>query len=374
MIDDDVLEDLLRRTADDIAVPEDGPARLLAARQAMGADRSGPRVATGLRRWVRAPRARPVVAVVAAIAAVGLLIGVVGALGGSGKSPSPSSASKTTSPRAAVSPTTVAGSAAGGSQAAQGAPAFGLNTPASPNSAPTPPAASSGPSVPTKVIKTGTVSLQVGRGRLNSTVGQLTSDASGLGGFVASTNTNVPSGGAPSGDLVLRVPAANFEPLLNEARALGTATGVSTSGQDVTSQYVDLAARLQSLQDSRTQFQQILTRAQNIGDILAVEQQISDLQTQIEQLQGQLRVMDDQTTYGTLTVHVSETTPAVRAVVPPPPPSGLSRAWNHARHTFARGLESVVGALGGIGVFLLCVLALTLLGRLSWGVIRRRLV
>jgi hypothetical protein len=364
MIDDDVLEALLRRTADDIAVPADGPARVLAARESLGA-------AAGRRRRIRLPRSRPVVAVVAAIAAVGLLIGVVGALDGSGKSPSPSASTATSAP-AAVSPTTVAGSASLGSAAAQGAAPFGPNSAASPNLAPAPPAASSAPSLPTKVIKTGTVSLQVGRGRLNTTVSQLTSDAAGLGGFVASTNTNAAVGGPPSGDLVLRVPSASFETLLNQARALGTATGVSTSGQDVTSQYVDLNARLQSLQDSRTQFQQILTRAQNIGDILAVEQQISDLQTQIEQLQGQVRVLDDQTTYCTLTVHVSETAPAVHAVVPPP--SGLTRAWNHARHTFTRGLESVVGALGGVAVFLLCVLALTLLGRLSWGVVRRRLV
>jgi len=44
------------------------------------------------------------------------------------------------------------------------------------------------------------------------------------------------------------------------------------------------------------------------------------------------------------------------------------------RHQFARGLESVVSALGGIAVFVICVLALALVARLSWGVLRRRLV
>lgn len=84
--------------------------------------------------------------------------------------------------------------------------------------------------------------------------------------------------------------------------------------------------------------------------------------------------MDDQTTYGALAVTVNERTTTHAAVLPPAPPSGLSKAWAHARHTFARGLEAVIGSLGGIAVFLTCMLALAALGRLGWGVVRRRLV
>jgi TolA-binding protein len=138
---------------------------------------------------------------------------------------------------------------------------------------------------------------------------------------------------------------------------------------------VDLQARIQSLEDARSQFQQILTQTTSIGDILAVEQQISDLQTQIEQLQGQLQVMANQATYSTLTVHVAEA--AKKAVAPPPPPrppSGMAKAWAHARHSFAHGVEAVVGALGGIAVFLAFAAAFLLAGRLGWIFLRRRLV
>lgn len=222
-----------------------------------------------------------------------------------------------------------------------------------------------------KVIKTGQVSLAVNRGGVNSAVAHLTALATSLGGYVESTRTS-DSGTAPTGDITLRVPVNQFETLLNQVRALGRALSVTTSGQDVTAQYVDLAARIQALDATRTQYLQILAKAQSIGDILAVEQQLSDLQTQIEQLQGQQNVVAGQTAFSSLAVDISEA--AQTAPAPAHQPGGLSKAWAHARHSFAQGLESVVSASGGLGVFLLCVLVLAGAGRLAWYVLRRRLV
>lgn len=121
----------------------------------------------------------------------------------------------------------------------------------------------------------------------------------------------------------------------------------------------------------------MLAKAESIADILAVQAQITPLESQIEQLQGQEKVLADQTSYGTLAVTVNEVAPAAvkhTPPAPPRPPSGLSRAWTHARHSFTHGLESVVSASGGIGVFLVSVLALGLVANLGWRVFRRRLV
>ena len=187
---------------------------------------------------------------------------------------------------------------------------------------------------------------------------------------MANSTTNTSTTGAPaSGDITLRVPVQSFNSLLADVEHLGRATSVSTSGQDVTGQYVDLQARIQSLQDARSQFQQILTKAQSIGDILAVEQQISTLQTQIEQLQGQLKVLDDQSSYSTLTTHIVEAVPARGS---PRPASGVSQAWAHARHSFTHGLESIVAFSGGLVLFLLVVGLLALAARIVWTIFRRR--
>jgi hypothetical protein len=216
--------------------------------------------------------------------------------------------------------------------------------------------------------------LLVGRGTLSPIVDQLDSLTAGLGGYVADTKTTE-GGDAPSAELTLRVPASQFESLLTRTRGLGKPTAITTSGQDVTAAYVDLDARIQALQATRTQFLQILAKASAIGDILAVEQQLSGVQTQIEQLQGQQRVLDDQTSFAALSVHIGEQPAHGSAVATPPkPPSGLSKAWTHARHSFSHGFEAVIAASGGLAIFVLCAAGLLFAVRLAWPVIRRRLV
>ncbi len=351
MIDENVLGDLLREASEAIALPPDGPRRILDAREVAGPQRA--------RRRLRVRRG-PALGVVVAIGAVASLVVAVASLQGTGAgkagtSSGPRVASPALTPAGA--PTSVAGSAAAGGGAAHGA---------APGGAP----GSSGIQVQPLVIKTGSVTLQVPDGQVGATANHLTSLAAGLGGYVASTATATPAGQPATADVTLRVPAARFEELLNEVRDLGTPTDVTTSGQDVTSQYVDLKARITSLEDTRAQYRQILAKATTIGDILAVEQQINTVQTQLEELQGQLQVMNDQTGYGTLAVHVTE--PARKAGASAA--SGFSGAWAHARHAFAHGIEALVAWSGGFAVFLVVAMVLGLIARLAWNALRRRLV
>jgi len=221
------------------------------------------------------------------------------------------------------------------------------------------------------VETTGSVDLAIG-GSLDTVVVKLTQLTLGEGGFVAKSQLQLGSAadvGASYGSLVLQVPQASFSDLLNHVEQVGKVTSESSTSTDVTGQYVDLQARIAALEATRQQFLQILAKAEAIGDILSVEEQINDLQVQIEQLQGQQRVLDDQTTYSTLSVQLSE-----QGATAAPHPEGLSAAWDHARHSFSTGLESVVSWTGGFAVFLLCLAALGLLARLGWSVVGRRLV
>jgi len=250
------------------------------------------------------------------------------------------------------------------------------------------------------------MSLLVGDGQLTAAVDRLSAIAAGLGGYVQDSSTNEgsdsqpptppttvvpvtapsappspaqasPSREAPTATATLRVPVEEFNALVTQAQQIGKVTSLSTAGQDVTSQYVDLQAQIDALQATRSQLLQVLAKAQTVSDILAVQGQITPVESQIEQLQGQLKVLNDQTSYGTLAVTLSEMVPAIakHAAPPPPPrPKGFSRAWEHARHSFSHGLESVVSASGGIGVFLLCAAVVLMIGSLGWRVVRRRLV
>ena len=82
-----------------------------------------------------------------------------------------------------------------------------------------------------------------------------------------------------------------------------------------------------------------------MGDVLAVQEQLDTMQSQIEQLQGQLQLLTSQTSYSTLTVTVSERTPAAphRARCPE---SGLVRAWHASIGGFVAGVEGVIRMAG----------------------------
>jgi hypothetical protein len=195
--------------------------------------------------------------------------------------------------------------------------------------------------------------------------------SAGLGGYVADTKSSE-GANTPTADITLQVPVDQFDAALTRTRSLGKPISVTTTSKDVTAEYVDLGARIHSLQATRDQFLQILAKATTIGDILAVQQQLSGVQTQIEELQGQQRVLDGQTKFSTLAIHVSE--PGATVSTTSSSPSGLSKAWSHARHSFTHGLEAVVAESGGLAVFTIWLLALLFVGRFGWSVIRRRLV
>lgn len=354
MIDEDWLVSALQDLGGAIDVPDDGPAQVLAARGVLTrTDKAG---ATPGRR-------RVAIAGALALAAV-IVIAVIVIRPTSHPSVTTSAPFVPAAGNAGVADS--AKSATDSVNAPQQAPAAPPAVGAAPVLGAAPAAGA-----PAKVVKTGNLDLQVARGRLSPTVDQLTTMASGLGGFVSESKTAEGTGG-PTGDMTMRVPADQFETLLGRTRALGRPLSVSSSGQDVTAASVDLDARIHALQDTRTQFLQILSKATAIGDILAVEQQVSTLQTEIEQLQGQQKVLADQASLATLSVHLSESGSV--SSVPPAPPRGLAQAWAHARHSFGHGVEAVVGASGGILLFLLCAAMLALVVRLLWPVVRRRLV
>jgi len=215
-----------------------------------------------------------------------------------------------------------------------------------------------------KIEETGGITLVIPGAQIQADLSRVSALAVANGGFVASTQTQSSAPGTPAqGTVTLQVPEADFNAVLAQVRGLGRVALLSTSATDVTGQYVDLQARITALQDSRQQYLTIMTKATTIGGILAVQAQLQNLQSQLEQLQGQLQVLDNQTTYATLAVTLTQ-----KVVVPPPPrpEPGLLKAWHAAVSGFVAGFEGVVRVAGPLFFGLLLVAALVLVGRWAW--------
>ncbi len=219
---------------------------------------------------------------------------------------------------------------------------------------------------PARIEQTGSLGLTVKAGRLNRTMTQLSAIAAGVGGFVASsqTQTGAGSAGPPSGTITLQVPVADFASVLKQAQALGKTSNLTTKATDVTGQYVDLQARIDALEASRQQYLTIMAKATTIGDVLSVQEQLDSLQSQIEQLQGQLQLLTSQTAYSTVTFTVNEPPPPPR--IGPAPESGVVKSWHDSVGGFADGVEGIIRYAGPVLFTLLCLALVWLGGRALW--------
>jgi len=221
-----------------------------------------------------------------------------------------------------------------------------------------------------KIVKTGSLDLEVREGAFEGAVDRITAQAIGLGGYVSESTTNE-SSDRPSGSLVVRVPAESFDSLLTGIRKLGDVRAASAKGTDVTAQFTDLAARLTALSATRDRLSAVLADAKNVPDILAVQDRITNVQIEIERLQGQQRLLEDQTSFATLAITVGE--PGSERIELESN-DGLGNAWDDARRRFGDSLEAIVSWSGSAAVVLLVGLVLLVLGRLTWVGVRRRMV
>jgi hypothetical protein len=183
------------------------------------------------------------------------------------------------------------------------------------------------------------------------------------GGFVAQSSLQK-SDTQVLATVVLRVPAAKVTQLMNGLAGLGTVTSRSSGSEDVTSQYIDIQARLKVLRAEEEQLVGFLKKATNIKDMLAVQEQLRSVRTQIEQYEGQQRYMDNATSLATVTAQLVQTTEAFVA------PRGFGSAFVQSLARFGHGLAAFWTWLGGSAVFI--VFYGLLIWALVWIVLRLR--
>jgi hypothetical protein len=104
------------------------------------------------------------------------------------------------------------------------------------------------------------------------------------GGFVERSTTTKDS----SVWLHCRVPAPQLDEIMAAVAALGEEERRSVSAADVTEQYVDLETRLRNNLALRNRLQQLLSRASDVEDVLAIEKELNRIQSEIETMQARL--------------------------------------------------------------------------------------
>ena len=126
------------------------------------------------------------------------------------------------------------------------------------------------------------------------------------GGYFSNNNVYSYRSGYRNADYTVRIPAENFHVFLDQAGALCNVLSRSSTADDISEQYYDIAGRLTTQQTKLARLQELLTQAKNMEDIITIESAISDTEQQIEYLSGTLNRYDAQVDYSTVHISLSE--------------------------------------------------------------------
>jgi hypothetical protein len=253
----------------------------------------------------------------------------------------------------------------GGGGASEGS-AEGSPGGAEPKASDSPVSSSAVPQVGPQVVKTASLRLGIAHGSFEDKVGEAHAVADSYAGFVVESFASQGSGKRiAEGSLVLRIPAESYESALSRLRELGKVESLEESGQDVSKEFVDLNARIRQLRAVEAQLLELLQRADDVPAALAVQNQLSQVQLDLEQARGRLQYLDNRVAFATISMSIHE----LGVVAPKDGGFRIVDAWATAGSAFL----TVVGWLF-IGIAVVApVLVLLGLGFLVGRVIRRRL-
>jgi Domain of unknown function (DUF4349) len=105
-----------------------------------------------------------------------------------------------------------------------------------------------------------------------------------------------------SASVRLRVPADAFKNAVGALEQVGTITYRTVAGEDVTERYVDTEARVKNKIELRDRLRQLLHKATEVKDILAIETELNRVQSDIDAMEGKLRLLKSQVAYATVDV------------------------------------------------------------------------
>lgn len=197
---------------------------------------------------------------------------------------------------------------------------------------------------------------------------KIASIAESRGGFIVTSEVRQQGSGRSNDSkvvtVVARVPAAQFETTVEEIRKIGSRIlQEKRTGQDVTEEYIDLEARIRTKKALEAQFLEIMKQARNVSDALEVQRQLAGVRTEIEQLEGRRRFLENQSSLSTITVTLQPPVSIVAAT-----PGGF---FSSIKEAVSDGVDIAVAivlifirvALALLPILILIVLPLTLLGR-----------
>ena len=188
-----------------------------------------------------------------------------------------------------------------------------------------------------KLIRT--ISMEAETEDLAALTDVLTARINALGGYVESKNLR--NGSAYSGyyrrtlSMTVRIPAEKADEFVAQVSENSNIVSSTESIDDVTLQYVDTESHVKALETEQDRLLALLEKAETLKDILTLEERLTDVRYELERYASYLRTLDNQVTYATIHLSVTEVKEYTPIIVEEP------TVWQRISEGFRRSLKNI---------------------------------
>jgi hypothetical protein len=163
-------------------------------------------------------------------------------------------------------------------------------------------------------------------------------------GYAAQMTVNTEQNSPQSLDCSLRIPADRLASSLEEIKRLGVEQTETQNGEEVTEQHTDLVARLKNARETEDRLLAILRdRSGKVSDVLAVEQEISRVRGEVEQMEAEQKSLEKRVQFAQVELKLTQ---EYRAAI-----SGEPSVWTQLRNAAVEGYKMATHTVMGIVLF-----------------------
>ncbi len=149
-----------------------------------------------------------------------------------------------------------------------------------------------------KITKDATISIEMNS--VDEGYNKILNISKQYNGYIESTSENTSESGQKTVNIVLKIPADDFEYAISNIKSLGDVKMIRINSSDITEQYYDVQTRIKNLEIQEESLQNLMKKASNISDILQIEDKLNDVQTQIDSYKSQIKLWDSMTNMSTI--------------------------------------------------------------------------
>ena len=164
------------------------------------------------------------------------------------------------------------------------------------------------PNTEQKLIKT--IRMEAETEDLDALLPQINAKISALGGYVENqelyNGSSYSSYRHRSASLTVRIPAEQLNSFTEDVKGVSNVVSYNESTENVTLRYVSTESRVKALEVEQERLLELLSKAENMSDLLEIEARLTDVRYELESVTSQLRVLANQVDYATVYLYISQ--------------------------------------------------------------------